>query len=291
MPAEKLECPPRAGAALGFALLLKNGRVDAGARREFAWPPHLRPFDFLTPLIHAILSQGPQAIAPAWFAKPLRATTCYNNPPINTAPAMANASHRDFNLRLAERAKSGRAEELALLLAEGASANADYSIALCAAALSGHADCVRLLISAISDEAAIVEAIYSAVCNNHAECLEILAASCAPSVDHSRALHLAAERGHAECARILIPLSQSLLGKKPIVDAALQSGCADTLALMLAREPRLLNGYNLSRRRSSAITQGHARLACLLSSIIDHEELSGVVSVDGSLPPSRSSRL
>lgn len=166
---------------------------------------------------------------------------------------MAAPSNTDFSELLAKCAADGDLAGVARLLSQGADPQHNDSHALCLAAFHNHAECVRILVP-VSD----------------------------PTADNSQALRLAAINGHAECFKLLIPLSAPLIETEEALFGGLGAGRADIISLMLAHETRLLKKMDLPGILQAAISQNHPELESLLRSLIEHQELSGHLSMASS---------
>ena len=153
----------------------------------------------------------------------------------------------DIGQQLEDAAEAGEEGKVSALLAEGADPMLGNSRALRLTAYNGHAKCVRILLTG-SD----------------------------PKVKDSCALRLAAYNGHAECVRLLLPASGPLCEIDGLLQEAMTAGCAKVAALLIEREPNLLDGVDFSKHLASARERSHRDLASYLSSIMDQEELSSV---------------
>ena len=153
------------------------------------------------------------------------------------------------------------------------------------AAASGHAECVKLLIPLFDPKADMSIVLRWAASSGHAECVKLLIPVSEPKV--SDALRLAASRGHAECLKLLIPVSDPLIERDGILSQSLAAGHANTTAILLDCEPRLIEAVNLFESLSEAQASGHFELAELLSSIIDRQILTETVP-EGCQGPSLS---
>lgn len=180
-------------------------------------------------------------------------------------------------------ARNGHAECVRLLIPVS-NPEACGSMPLCVAAEKGHAECVRLLIPVSNHPKDISDALSWAARYDRTECVKLLisAAAANPAVDHLPAICWAIEYGSVESLMLLISNPAILNACDPanarqidsILSAAFNFGEARMLSLMLAQEPRLLDGLDLLANADIALAKGHSELSSLLRSIIDKQALS-----------------
>lgn len=216
----------------------------------------------------------------------------------------ANPGSKD-SLALGLAAASG-SEECVKLLLPVSDAKAEESLALRWAAENGHVECVKALLPVSDPKARSSGALRWAAVKGRVECVRLLLPVSEVNARESLALRLAAEYGHMECVKLLIPesdpkangsdalrraasygnsscvrlllaTSQPLIEIEGLLDKVIEAGRAETAALLIEEEPRLLDGLNLSQCLALAIENEHGDLARFLSSIIDQREILGVV--------------
>ena len=147
-------------------------------------------------------------------------------------------------------ANSGHAECLRLLLPKFDLHDKD-SFALRRAAENGHAECVKLLISAYADtptagkSSATSLALTVAASNGRAECVKLLIPVFARKND-SMALCCAAENGHADCVSLLIPVSDPKAEHSVALRRAAENGHVECVKLLLSVcDPKAYNSHAL----------------------------------------------
>lgn len=215
---------------------------------------------------------------------------------------MTNLFADNIHERLVDCARDGNFEEISRLLAIGADPRHNASRALSLAAEHGQAQCVKLLIPLSEPQSNNSEALRKAASNGHAECTLLLAPVSDPKAEDSAALRFAAYHGqsevvrqlipvsdpkashscairwaamncHVECVKLLIPVS-TLKTSRVVSAVLLLGGNAQILSLMLASEPLLLDGHDLSRCLADSISNGHPELADLLSSMVEQKAIA-----------------
>ena len=215
---------------------------------------------------------------------------------------MTDVYKTQLDRQLLKCARTGDAEGVESLLAQGADPCQNNSEPLVSAANNGHAECVKLLIPVSDPKAKSSLALRWASYNGHPECVKLLIPVSDPMAESSYALRWAAENGHADCVKLLIPVSDPkhnhralqmaidyanpdcakllipasgpFLKRKKIRASVLSSGDADILSLMLAAEPLFLTGLDRPRCRDAVMARGHVEMAALLSSVIEQESLA-----------------
>lgn len=206
---------------------------------------------------------------------------------------MIDISQHSLNQDLIETANAGdHPAAAALLLAQGADPKAQRSHALLRAAIKGHVETLKLLIPVSNTRGESSEALRMAARNGRSECVQLLIPWSNPKDMNSGALGLAATHGHAECVNLLIPVSTPLIENPQALNLAMASGQAEIASIMLRHEPSLLETIRHSGRlslfRNTAVANGHADLAALLSSLIDQDALLAEISLpdkSSSQPP------
>lgn len=184
------------------------------------------------------------------------------------------ANQNDLAKALCFAVDEGRIE-CAKFLAPLCNSQSDYCSALRNAAIHGHADCLTLLISTFQPNAEYSKILCSAASRGQAECVNVLLALVDPSADDHRALRHAVIAGHLESARLLLPDNTAPL-PAGIFSQALLSGSVDLAAMLLAREPALMDHVDLPMAFGHAVQNGHKDLALLLSTAIESRALSTV---------------
>ena len=202
-------------------------------------------------------------------------------------------------------ARAGAAAKVSALLAAGADPMRESSSALRWAAYKGHEECVRLLLPLSDAKAERSQAHWLAAQNGHVECVELLipvydkaerssAMRAAAYYGHvgcvrlllpvsdakahrSKALRWAADDGHVECVRLLMTASGPLKEIYGLLEDVIKAGNAELAALLIAEEPRLLDGVDLSQCLAAALESGHVDMAGFMSSIIEQREILKVV--------------
>lgn len=111
-----------------------------------------------------------------------------------------------------------------------------------------------------------------AALNGHIECVKLLMPFSDPKRSDSQALRWAVENGHVECVKLLMPAS--IIKTPRVVSTVLLCGQHQILSLMLASEPLLLAGLDLSTCLADATSNGYAQLAGLLSSMIEKNAIA-----------------
>ena len=193
-------------------------------------------------------------------------------------------SNTQAGLRAA--AGSGHGQCVSLLI-PFSNPQAGNSAALRLAASFGHVECVKLLMPfSNAEELQVSNALWFAAAHGHAECVSLLAPACEATSLKLDALRHAAMGGHAECVRLLIHTA-SFAERKEILASALWGGDAALATVLLDADPRLLGEMNFRESLLHAQSLGHAVLAMLLSSIIEHEALSKTVPIGGPQPSPR----
>ena len=172
-------------------------------------------------------------------------------------------------------AYNGHAKCVRILLT-GSDPKVKDSCALRLAAYNGHAECVRMLLPASEPKAMESEALRWAARNGHVECVRMLLPVSNATEMGSESLRFATRHGHIECVRLLLPASGPLCEIDGLLQEAMTAGCAKVAALLIEREPNLLDGVDFSKHLASAREWSHRDLASYLSSIMDQEELSSV---------------
>ena len=166
---------------------------------------------------------------------------------------------------LAEAVEIGDVIECRRLLSEHRSTALERRMFLGVAAANGHADILRILISAATRRDDASEALCYAAGNGHAECVRLLIPVSDPKADDSNALRWAAEDGHAECVKLLLPVS-GILDQGPacnqpraIISAA-RNGHADCVKILAPASDKDSNAEALFL----ASRHGHAECVQLL---------------------------
>ena len=198
---------------------------------------------------------------------------------------------RMIDQELLNAAQAGDAAKVSELLACGADPRSENYWALRVAADLGYSECVRLLLPASDPKAGESNALRVAAWNGHAECVRMLLPGSDAKAAGSAALRWAAKNGHAECVRLLMTASGPLREIDGLLEQAIEGGSAKVAALLIAEEPRLLDGVNLSQCLVAAQEGGHVNIASYLSSIIEQKELVGVASDGAACGGRRHARL
>ena len=177
----------------------------------------------------------------------------------------------DLNLQLATSATAGDLARVASLLDLGANPRHSDSLPICRAAWQGHADCVKLLISAaqaaaVGGSLGLEGALALAASNGHVECVNLLIPVSSPKAFNSQALREAAEHGHAECVKLLIPVSNPTAGSSRALREAAESGHAECVKLLIpVSDPKAEDSCALRW----AARNGHAECVKLLIPVSD----------------------
>lgn len=124
----------------------------------------------------------------------------------------------------------------------------------------------------------------AAASSGSAECVRLLIPLSLIEPSSSKALYVAARFGHAECVKLLLPFSGSLIPDSSIplmaqryklpLYAAIDCGRASVVSAMIAHEPEMLKSLDLRSLFADAISQGQTDLALPFSSIIERQALS-----------------
>ena len=183
---------------------------------------------------------------------------------------------RMIDQELLNAAQAGDAAKVSELLACGADPRSENYWALRVAADLGYSECVRLLLPASDPKAGESNALRVAAWNGHAECVRMLLPGSDAKAAGSAALRWAAKNGHAECVRLLMTASGPLRAIDGLLEQVIEGGSAKVAALVIAEEPRLLEGVDFSKCIAEALENSHGDLASYLSSIIEQRELVGV---------------
>ena len=152
----------------------------------------------------------------------------------------------------------------------------DNSAALATAAEHGHTECVKILLPVSDPKADSSYALRLAALHGHAECVELLRFASDPKANDSLALRNAIANGRAGCALLLVPVSDPLIGMVEDVAriASTFDESANVLPTLLALEPRLFDELNFPAILAAATAKGHAKMALLISSIIEQKSLA-----------------
>lgn len=152
-------------------------------------------------------------------------------------------------------AKSGDVASLAALLARGADPMAQRCRALRQAALSGQAECVRLLIPVSDPLAGDPSALLCATESGHSECVELLLVVSDPLADGSAALREAAYYGHENCVELLLPRSDPSARGPTGRNAAAEARHSGRASLA-----EFIEAWELSRHEAAALSDCSAAI-------------------------------
>lgn len=184
-----------------------------------------------------------------------------------------------FNTDLLAAAKDGQAARLADLLALEPELCSTISEAIVAAAKSGHAECIGLLLPFCDPKDDDSLALRYAASNGHEECVRLLAPLSDPQALSCAAVRLAASGGHVECVRVLLPRSSSDFALASILNSALSFGLTSLLAVLIAHDPNVFEQLDLPDLVLKSLSLGHGDMALFLGSIIDRR------AIEANLPP------
>lgn len=128
------------------------------------------------------------------------------------------------------------------------------------AAGKGHAECLRVFISA-STAGATLALLYAAE-NGHEECVSLLLPFCDPRDHQSKALRAAAHGGHARCVELLIPVSDPKANGSQALCSAASNGFEECVSLLIPASD--ISAKKFQAPRWAAI-QGNANCLRLLA--------------------------
>lgn len=197
----------------------------------------------------------------------------------------ATRLQRELDEQLVESAEKGNASNVLLFLERGANPIANNSLPLYWASENGHAECVKLLLSASNPSVDTSRALSWASLHGHVECVKALLPTSQPtSRGWATALSNVVKGGHAECFRLLLSASGTLADPKNIFAQALCSGHAEIMAILLEHEPRLPGDIDLDLSRQQAQRQGFHEIATLCLALMDRCEISVSTSLPAASP-------
>ncbi len=143
----------------------------------------------------------------------------------------------NLNKQLGAAVRNGSTEDVKRLLASGASAKANDSWALQAAAESGHLEIVKLLLPFVDPMESASWALRRAAANNHVAVVKLLLPVSDAQAGNSWALRWSACRGWLEVVRILLPVSAPAANNYESIKLAAQHEHLDIVKLLLPFSP------------------------------------------------------
>ena len=83
------------------------------------------------------------------------------------------------------------------------------------------------------------------------------------------ALRWAASPSHENCVKFLLPRARPLCSVGRLLEGVFNAGHVNVATLLIGRDPRILDGVDLSKCHAAALDRAHGGLASYLSAIID----------------------
>lgn len=175
-----------------------------------------------------------------------------------------------------------------LIAAHGPSA--DCLRALSKASLRGNTECVKLLISSL-DSSAGRSALLQSQDDGNPDRATLFFCDSEHQPREQDPLRLAAHNGHVECVKLLLPVSRPLSTHPAPFHVAIEQGHAAIVALMVEREPDLVDAVEAWWIAMDASQKGRADIAFILRSATEKRSLSNATQKPILAEPAATKRL